>query len=82
MSQLPALNEIYKKKHIHIRKQFIDPMNFTMSYFSRFLSHLEYRQTCTRHMPFLKGFSDSPQPKYFDALQRLMKDICNVKFLE
>jgi hypothetical protein len=33
-------------------------------------------------MPFLKGFSDSPQPKYFDALQRLMKDISNVKFLE
>jgi hypothetical protein len=33
-------------------------------------------------MPFLKGFSDSPQPKYFDALQRLMKDICNVKFLD
>jgi hypothetical protein len=33
-------------------------------------------------MPFLKGFSDSPQPKYFDALQRLMKDICNDKFLD
>ena len=35
-------------------------------------SYLAYRQTCTRHFPFLKSFSDSPHPRYLAGLHSLI----------
>mmetsp|Transcript_3763 Transcript_3763/g.8526 ORF Transcript_3763/g.8526 Transcript_3763/m.8526 type:complete len:100 (+) Transcript_3763:3-302(+) len=39
-------------------------LNLAMSQFPA----LAYRQTCTRHTPFLKSLTDSPHPIYFAGL--------------